>query len=120
MNLKVQIKFMNWNNRLTDLLRTEYPFIQAPMLGYTTPQMVAAAANSKALGLLSLELMSNTKAIEAIHSVKKLTKEPFSVNVFVYLELKVLPDICLATLQSYYKNQGVPFPDLPPQNLFTT
>lgn len=107
---------MNWNNRLTDLLKIEYPFIQAPMLGYTTPQMVATAANSKVLGSLPLGLMSDAKATEAIHSVKKLTQKPFSVNVFAHPEMKVLPDVSLATLHSYYQNYGLPFPHLPEQN----
>ncbi len=90
------------------------------MLGYTTPQMVATAANSKTLGSLPFGLMSNQKAVEAIGAVKKLTPEPFSVNVFVYPERKISTDISLTILESYHKNYGLSFPHLPEQNPYTT
>jgi nitronate monooxygenase len=43
---------MDWNNTLTNLLKITYPIVQAPMLGVTTPAMVAAVSNAGGLGSL--------------------------------------------------------------------
>lgn len=45
---------MKWKNDIIRLLAIEYPIIQAPMFGVTTPEMVAVASKSKCLGSLAL------------------------------------------------------------------
>lgn len=67
---------------LTDLLKVDYPIVQAPMLGVTTPEMVAAVANSGALGSLPLGGLSPEKARSLIEATKALTDKPFAVNLF--------------------------------------
>ncbi len=74
---------MNWKNQLTKLFNTEYPLIQAPMLGVSTPEMVAAAAKVNVLGALPLGDLPAGKCTELIRSTRKLTDKPFAVNIFV-------------------------------------
>lgn len=71
-------------NRLTALTGIQYPIVQAPMLGITTPEMTAAASNAGALGSLPLGGLSPDAARKLIQEVKALTTKPFAVNLFVY------------------------------------
>ena len=75
---------MNWNNELTQLLKIKYPFVQAPMLGITTPEMVAAVSNEGGLGSLPVGLLSPEKTRELIVKTKTLTDKPFAVNLFAH------------------------------------
>jgi nitronate monooxygenase len=106
---------MNWNNRVTELLKTEYPIIQAPMLVVTTPEMVAAVSNLGCLGSLPLGYSNQEKAIEKIRAVKQLTDRPFAVNFFAYEQ----PDVGISpepsTLREFYNRYAVPFFDELPQ-----
>lgn len=74
---------MEWKNVLTDLFKIDYPIIQAPMLGVTTPEMTAAASNAGVLGSLALGDLPAEKCIELIRATRKLTDKPFAVNIFV-------------------------------------
>jgi nitronate monooxygenase len=60
-----------------------YPVIQAPMLGVTTPEMVAAIANAGGLGSLPVGGLSPEKTLELIRKTKALTTKPFAVNLFI-------------------------------------
>lgn len=75
---------MKWTNEITQLLGIDYPIVQAPMFGVTTPEMVAATSNLNCLGSLALGDLSAEKCIEAIRTTKRLTKKPFAVNIFVH------------------------------------
>jgi len=75
---------MNWKNQLTTLLKIDYPIIQAPMLGVTTPEMVAAISNAGGLGSLSVGGLSPQKTLELINKTKSLTTRPFAVNLFAH------------------------------------
>lgn len=75
---------MEWKNELTRMLGITYPLIQAPMLGITTPAMVAAVSNSGGLGSLPVGGLHPDKIISLIREVKGLTQQPFAVNLFVY------------------------------------
>ena len=57
---------MVWNNTLTDLLNVDYPIIQAPMLGVTSPEMVAGISNAGGLGSLPVGGLSPEK-LSLIH-----------------------------------------------------
>jgi len=74
---------MNWKNQLTQLLQLDYPIIQAPMYGVTTPEMVASAAKTGCLGSLALGDLPPDKCLEQIQLTKSLCKQPFAVNIFV-------------------------------------
>lgn len=69
-------------NRLTQILNITYPIIQAPMVGCTTPKLVAEVSNAGGLGSLGAALLSPIQIREAIAEIKKLTPKPFSVNLF--------------------------------------
>jgi len=73
---------MNWKNIITETLHITYPFVQAPMLGVTTPQMVAAISNAGALGSLPAGGLPPDKTLAVIRDTKSLTNKPFAVNVF--------------------------------------
>lgn len=75
---------MKWANDITRILNIEYPIIQAPMFGVTTPGMVAATSKVNCLGSLALADLSADKCIEAIRTTKNLTNNAFAVNIFVH------------------------------------
>ncbi|QHV98907.1 NAD(P)H-dependent flavin oxidoreductase [Spirosoma endbachense] len=75
---------MQWKNNLTRLLSIEYPVIQAPMLGVSTPEMAAAVSNQGGLGSLPVGGLSPQRTTELIQQTKQLTNKPFAVNLFAH------------------------------------
>ncbi len=75
---------MKWTNKLTRLLNIEYPIVQAPMFGVSTPQMAAATSNIHCLGSLALADLNAEKCVEAIRTTRQLTNKPFAVNIFAH------------------------------------
>jgi nitronate monooxygenase len=73
---------MNSENVLTEKLHIHYPFVQAPMLNVTTPEMVAAISNAGSLGSLPIGGLSPDKSLALIQKTKSLTNKPFAVNLF--------------------------------------
>ncbi|WP_093192930.1 NAD(P)H-dependent flavin oxidoreductase [Salimicrobium halophilum] len=70
--------------RITDLLETEIPVVQAGMAGgVTTPELVAAVSEAGAFGTIGAGYMSAEDMKESIREVKKRTSKPFGVNLFV-------------------------------------
>ncbi|WP_188454722.1 NAD(P)H-dependent flavin oxidoreductase [Virgibacillus oceani] len=68
---------------LLDKLKVEIPIIQAGMAGgITTPELVAAVANTGALGTIGAGYMSAAALKKEIQQIKKLTDKPFAVNIF--------------------------------------
>ena len=65
-------------------LPVDYPVIQAPMQGITSPEMVAAASMSGCLGSLPLGGLLPEKSLELVRRTKALTKKPFAVNLFAH------------------------------------
>jgi len=74
---------INWKNQVTYLLGTQYPVIQAPMFGVSSPAMAAAASKAGCLGSLPLGDLSVDDCIAAIRATKQLTDAKFAVNIFV-------------------------------------
>lgn len=93
---------------VTELLKVKHPFIQAPMLGVTTPEMVAAASNQDCFGSLPLGMTGREKATELISKVKNLTNKPFGVNLFAY-EAPVVKEYDISVLESFYAKHNLPF-----------
>jgi nitronate monooxygenase len=78
----IKLRFiMKWTNEITRLLGIDYPIVQAPMFGVTTPKMVAATSNINCLGSLALGDLSAEKCIETIRTTRELTHKPFAVNI---------------------------------------
>jgi nitronate monooxygenase len=75
---------MEGDKRLTEMLGIQYPFVLAPMLGVTSPEMVAAISNAGGLGSLPLGGVAAEVARKLIGQTKALTDKPFAVNLFTY------------------------------------
>jgi nitronate monooxygenase len=75
---------MNKQSALLQMLGIEYPIIQGPMLGVTSPDMVAAIANTGGLGSLPVGGLSPEKTASLIKETKSKTNRPFAVNVFAH------------------------------------
>src|SRR3982750_2026662 len=104
---------MNWKNTLTETLHITYPFVQAPMLGVTTPEMVAAISNAGALGSLPVGGLPPDRTLALIQQTKNLTNRPFAVNLFANnLPSSVNEDIwndMQELLQQFSKRYELPF-----------
>ncbi|MFL5788779.1 MAG: NAD(P)H-dependent flavin oxidoreductase [Flavisolibacter sp.] len=74
---------MNWKNNITQLLNLDYPIIQAPMFGVSTPEMVTAATKAGCLGSLPLGDLPAERCAELINKTKQLSNHSFAVNIFV-------------------------------------
>ncbi|MCP8969312.1 NAD(P)H-dependent flavin oxidoreductase [Ectobacillus ponti] len=71
-------------NEATRLLQVQYPIIQAPMAGgVTTAKLVAAVSNAGGLGSIGAGYLHAAQTRELIREVRQLTRNPFSVNLFV-------------------------------------
>ncbi len=69
---------------ITQMLKINYPIIQAPMAGGPAmPKLVAAVSNAGGLGSLGAGYLKPEQLRLAIHEIKQLTKQPFAVNLFV-------------------------------------
>lgn len=90
---------MRWKNELTNMLGIDYPVIQAPMLGVTTPEMVAGAANAGCLGSLSLGDLNADQCIASIQATKRIISKTFAVNIFTH----TIPEITENLRENYTK-----------------
>jgi nitronate monooxygenase len=71
-------------NKMTKLLKIEYPIIQAPMAGgITTSKLVAEVSNAGGLGMIGAGYMTPNQIREQIKEIKQLTSKPFGINIFV-------------------------------------
>jgi nitronate monooxygenase len=81
------------NNEMTELLKIEYPIIQAPMAGgITTSKLVAEVSNSGGLGMIGAGYLRPIQMREQIKEIKQLTSNPFGINLFVPNEFDVIED----------------------------
>jgi nitronate monooxygenase len=97
---------------LSKLFKIDYPIVQAPMAGGpTTPALVAAVSNAGGLGTLA----AGTSSPDAIRAdaaeVRKRTKKPFGINLFVlespHPSAKEVNE-ALARLEPFRKALGLP------------
>lgn len=69
---------------LDKLLNIEWPIIQAPMAGTSTPAMAAAVSNAGGLGSIGVGAVSAASAGEMIAAVRERSDRPFNVNLFCH------------------------------------
>ncbi|MBD2532063.1 nitronate monooxygenase [Nostoc flagelliforme FACHB-838] len=67
---------------LIDLLKITHPIIQAPMVGASTPELVAAVSNAGGLGSYGGAATAPAKLRSIIRQIRELTDKPFGVNLF--------------------------------------
>jgi nitronate monooxygenase len=68
----------------TRALGVEYPIVQAPMLGVSTPGMAAIVSDLGGLGSLPIGGLGPDAARALIRKTKNLTAKPFAVNLFAH------------------------------------
>lgn len=71
-------------NSLCELLNLQYPIIQAPMAGVSTPELAAAVSNAGALGSISIGAANPEQAELMIQKTLALSSGPVNVNVFCH------------------------------------
>ncbi|MEB2280760.1 nitronate monooxygenase [Lysinibacillus xylanilyticus] len=95
---------------LQTIFETTSPIIQAPMAGVTTPKFVAACAEEGILGSIGAGYLDGEQTKSFIQEVKKLTKKPFAVNLFVQEEPRIDIDVlqkARMALQPFYDELGL-------------
>lgn len=101
-------------SRLTELLDIDYPIIQAPMAGVSTPELAVAVANAGGLGSIAVGTMTADQADSALAKLKTLTNRPINVNVFTHETPKrdtMKEAAWLETLRPYFEEFGAAPPD---------
>lgn len=75
---------MNASQHFLARLSIQFPIIQAPMAGVSTPALAAAVSNAGGLGSVAIGASTVAQARQAIAETRALTREPFNVNVFCH------------------------------------
>jgi nitronate monooxygenase len=70
------------STRVSGLLGTRYPLVQAPITPFATPELVAAVSEAGALGSLGAAMLGPDALRDAIRAIRSLTDRPFAVNLF--------------------------------------
>jgi nitronate monooxygenase len=68
------------DRRLLDLIKTEFPIVQAPMAGVMDVELVIAAALGGALGSLPCAMLSVEKAREQVSIIRQRISAPVNMN----------------------------------------
>lgn len=110
---------MSFSNPLTRLINIQYPIIQAPMVGVSTPELAAAVSNADGLGSIGIGASSAEKAREMINATRALTDKPFNVNVFCHRPATPNPEM-EALWVNYLKPFFEEFDATPPSKLTAT
>ena len=71
------------NNLVTKLLGIKYPIVQGGMAGISEANLVSAISNAGGLGVIGSGLMPASWLEKEIEKTKKLTSNPFAVNLFI-------------------------------------
>src|ERR1051325_4972294 len=98
------------DRRLLDLLRTEFPIVQAPMAGVMDAELVIAAAQGGALGSLPCAMLPPEKAREQINIIRQRVSAAVNMNFFCHTPVDADPlreAGWRARLASYYSEFGV-------------
>jgi len=81
---------------LCELLDIQYPILQAPIGGLSTPALVAAVSNAGGLGLLSATWREPDVLRGLLRDIRSLTDRSFGVNLVLAFDIEERLDICLA------------------------
>lgn len=72
---------MNWETRVSKLLKIQVPIIQGGLAYLAYSEIAAAVSNAGGLGqITAMSLESPEKLREEIHKVRRFTEKPFGVN----------------------------------------
>jgi nitronate monooxygenase len=79
---------MHTTSDFIEKLGIRFPIIQAPMAGVSTPELAAAVSNAGGLGSLGIGASTIDQARNMIEQTRRLTRQPFNVNVFCHAAAK--------------------------------
>jgi nitronate monooxygenase len=100
------------STRVSQLLGTRYPLVQAPVAPFATPDLVAAVSEAGALGSLGGAMLSPDALRDAIRGIRSLTDRPFAVNLFAPSERPEVDPAALEVMQRelarYREELGLP------------
>ncbi|MCF8564661.1 nitronate monooxygenase [Alicyclobacillus tolerans] len=80
---------------LTELLKIDYPIIQAPIGSASCPKLASAVSNAGGLGMLALSWRSMDEVREVVRETKQMTTKPFGVNLVLEWDQRDRLRICL-------------------------
>jgi nitronate monooxygenase len=101
---------MNLTNRLTELLGVDYPILQAPMGGESTPEMVVAVSAAGGLGGLGCSYKSLDEIEAGVGQIRAATDRPFNLNFFAHAEPRQQREMDSRTrekLDAFYAELGI-------------
>jgi enoyl-[acyl-carrier protein] reductase II len=98
------------HNRVTELLKIEYPIIQAGMVWCSGWRLASAVSNAGGLGMIGAGSMYPDVFREHVRNCKANTDKPFAVNVpLMYPNVKELMDIIVEEgVQVVFTSAGNP------------
>src|SRR6185436_3224126 len=86
--------YKNMKNRITELLKIDYPIIQAGMIWTSGWKLASAVANAGGLGLIGSASMYPDVLREHIRKCKQATQKSFGVNVaLLYPDIEKIMNI---------------------------
>lgn len=104
---------MNTSQQFLARLAVQYPIIQAPMAGVSTPRLAAAVSNAGGLGSLGLGASTAAQARQMIEETQALTSRPFNVNLFCHVPARrdaAREAAWLDHLAPLFARAGIPVP----------
>ncbi|MGF1455479.1 MAG: NAD(P)H-dependent flavin oxidoreductase [Alphaproteobacteria bacterium] len=72
---------MRISNRVTDVLGTDYPIVQAPMGWIARARLASAVSNAGGMGIIETSSGELDQIREEIKMMRRLTDKPFGVNI---------------------------------------
>src|SRR4051812_33746033 len=99
------------DRRLIDLLKTEFPIVQAPMIGPVDTDMVIAIAQGGGLGSLPCAAVTVEKAREQVGIVRQWVSAPINMNFFCHTGVEADPQSeagWRTRLSAYFEELGLP------------
>ena len=105
---------MKLSNQLTALFCIEYPIMQAPMGGESTPEMVIAVSNAGGLGGLGCSYLSCAEVTAKVDTIRAGTDRPFNLNFFAHpepVETRVTDAGIGERLDDFYAEVGFTIPE---------
>jgi nitronate monooxygenase len=96
--------------KISELLGTELPIIQAPMAGAQSGAMAIAVSNAGALGSLPCALLTAEAMRKELDAIKAQTSKPYNVNFFCHVPPAPSAEreaAWRAVLAPYYREYGI-------------
>lgn len=107
------------SNELTERLGLDWPIIQAPMAGASTPELAAAVSNAGGLGSLGLGTITGQEAGQQMQAFGELSGRALNANFFCHespVDVDMTGREMRTRLQRWYFEAGlgeVPVPSVP-------